>query len=53
MKGNQDKCHFLSSLDIRAKSSLHASIPENSDSQKPLGVTIDKKLNFNEHNTNL
>ena len=26
---------------------------ENSDSQKLLGVTIDRKLNFNEHVTNL
>ena len=50
---NQDKCNFLSSLDIDTKSSLPACILENSDSQKLLGVTIDKKLNFDEHVTNL
>ena len=46
MKANQDKCHFLSSLDISAKSLLPTCIP---GSQKLLGVTIDSKLNFNEH----
>ena len=53
MKANQDKCHFLSSLDITTKLSLLACTLENSDSQKLLGVTIDRKLNFNEHVTNL
>ena len=53
LKANQDKCHFLSSLDINTKISLPACILENSDSQKLLGVTIDRKLNFNEHVTNL
>ena len=53
LKANQDKCHFLSSLDINTKFSLPACILENSNSQKPLGVIIDKKLNFNEHITNL
>ena len=53
MEANQDKCHFLSSLDINTKFSLHACILENSNSQNLLGATIDRKLNFNEHVTNL
>ena len=53
LKANQDKCHFLSSLDINTKFSLPACILENSDSQKLLAVTIDRKLNFNKHVTNL
>ena len=53
LKANQVKCHFLSSLDINTKFSLPACILENSNSQKLLGVTIDRKLNFNEHVTNL
>ena len=53
MKANLDKCHSLSSIDINTKFSLPTCILENSDSQKPLGVTIDRKLNFNEHVTNL
>ena len=53
IKANQDKCHFLSSLDINTKFSLPARILGNSDSQKLLGVTIDRKLNFNEHVTYL
>ena len=50
LKANQGKCHFL---DINTKFSLPACILENSDSQKLLGVTIERKLNFNEHVTNL
>ena len=53
MEANQDICHFLSSLDINTKFSLHACILENSNSQNLLGATIDRKLNFNEHVTNL
>ena len=53
LKANQDKCHFLSSLDINTKFLLPACILENSNSKKLLGVTIDRKLNFNEHITNL
>ena len=52
LKANQDKCHFLSRLNINTKFSLPACILENSNSQKRLRVTIDKKLNFNEHVTN-
>ena len=53
LKANQDKCHFLLSLDINTKFSLPADILENSNSQKSFGLTIDRKLNFNEHVTNL
>ena len=53
MKANQDKYHFLLSLDINTKFSLPACILQISDSQKLLGVTIDRKLNFKEHVTNL
>ena len=52
-KTNQEKCHFLSNLDINTKLSLHVCILENSNSQKLFGVTIDRKLNFNEHVNNL
>ena len=38
---------------MNAKFSLPSCILENSNSQKLLGVTIDRKLNFNEHVTNL
>ena len=53
MKANQDKCHFLSSLDLSRTFSLPTCILENLSSQKPFGVTIDRKLNFNEHVTKL
>ena len=53
LKTNQDKCHFISSLDINAKFSLPACILENSDSEKLFGVTVNRKLNFKEHVTNL
>ena len=53
MKTNQDKCHFLSSLDIRTKFLLHVCLLENSHSQKLLDVAIDRKLDFNEHVTYL
>ena len=54
LRSNQDKCHFfLSSLDINTKFSLPACILGNSNSQKPLGVATDRKLNFNKHVINL
>ena len=49
LKANDEKCHFLSSFDINANFSLPACILENI--LKFLGVTIDRKLNFNEHVT--
>ena len=51
MKANQDKCHFLSSLDINTKFLPPVCILENSDSQKI--ATIDRKFNLSEHVTNL
>ena len=53
LKANQEKCHFLSSLDINTKFLLPACILENSVSQKIIGVTIDRKMNFTKHVTNL
>ena len=55
MKANQAKCHFLSSLDIITKFLLPAYILKNSNSnsQRLLGVIIDRKLNFNERVTKL
>ena len=53
LKANQDKCHFLLSLGINTKFSLPACILEDSSSQNLLGVTVDRKLNFNEHVANL
>ena len=49
MKANQDKFHYLPRLEF----SLPACILDNSGSQKLLDVTIDRKLDFNEHVTNL
>ena len=51
MKANQDKCHFLSVLDITTKLSDYSI--ENWNSEKPLEVMIGRKLNFQEHITNL
>ena len=53
LQANQEKCHFLLSLDINTKFSLLACILENSNSLKLLGLTDDRELNFNEHGTNL
>ena len=53
MKANEDKCHFLSSLDISTKFSLPTCILKSSVSQKLLGVTTDRMLHFNKLVTNL
>ena len=53
MKTSQNKSHFLSSLDTGTKFLIRAWIVENSISQKFLVVTIERKLNFLEHVTNL
>ena len=53
MQANQDKCHFLLSLDISTMLSLPACILENSDPHKLRGVTIDRKFSFHENVTNL
>ena len=53
MKANTGKCHFISSVDTSTKFSLTNCSIDNSNSQKLLGVTIDRKLNFQEHVSNL
>ena len=53
MKANIDKCHFLSSLDIASTMTIENFIIQNSASQKLLGITIDRYLNFDEHVSNL
>ena len=49
IKSNQDKCHFLSSLDLNTEIILDKCGITNSNSGKLLGIHIDRKLNFNEH----
>ena len=46
MKVNQDKCHFLSSLDISEKSLLPACILKKTQILKLFGVTVDRKWNL-------
>ena len=53
MKANLSKCHFLSNLDISTKISVGSSDIENTHSQNLLGFTIDRKLNFHDHVSNL
>ena len=53
MKANQEKCHFLSSLDISKKVLLSPCILETSGFQKLAGVAIDIKLRFRDNVTNL
>ena len=53
LEANQEKFHFILSLNINAKYSLPVCILENSNSQKPLGVKNGIKLDINKHVTNL
>ena len=53
MKANPKKCNFLSSLEANTQIFLDECNIKTSVSQKVLGVTIDKKLSFNEHVSNL
>ena len=53
MKANPDKYHFLSSPDMNTKIPGSSFDIENTHSQKFLGVTIDGKLNFHDHVSNL
>ena len=46
MKANIDKCHFLSSLDVATTITIE------NFSQKLLGITINRHLNFDEHVSN-
>ena len=52
MNKNPSKCHFLSSFDINTKISVSSFDIENTHSQKLLGVTIDRKLNFHDQLSN-
>ena len=53
MKANLDKCHFLSILDMSTKITVSIFDIENANLKKLLGVTIDRKLNFHDHVSNL
>ena len=47
MKANQDKCHLLSSLNIKTEICLDKNTLQNT--KYLLGITIDNKLTLNEH----
>ena len=53
MKANQDKCHFLSSLDTTTGLLLPDCSVENSSSEKLPEVIVERKLKFEEQVTNL
>ena len=53
MKVNTGECYFPQILDIASQMTIGNFIIQNSASQKLLGITIDKHLNFNEHVSNL
>ena len=49
MKANSDKCHLLTSSTDSIAIKIKDNEILNSESEKLLGVTIDNKLNFNNH----
>ena len=49
MKANSDKCHLLMSATASIAIKIKDNEIVNSESEKLLGVTIDNKLNFNNH----
>ena len=49
MKANSDKSHLLLSTSTSSTANINGDIIKNSESEKLLGVTIDYKLNFDEH----
>ena len=49
MKANSDKSHLLLSTSTSSTANINGDIIKNSESEKLLGVTIDYKLNFEEH----
>ena len=53
MKANIDKYQFLSSFGIASTMTIENFTIQNSVSQKLLGITIDKHLNFNKHVSNI
>ena len=53
MKASSDKSHLLLSTSTSSTANINGDIIKNSESEKLLGVTIDYKLNFEEHLTKL
>ena len=55
MKVNGDKSHLLifGSKDGEVSASISGSLIQESDEEKLLGVTLDRKLNFKNHVSNL
>ena len=53
VKANLNKCHFLSILDMSTKITVSIFDIDNANLKKFLGVTIDRKLNFHDHVSNL
>ena len=51
MKANSDKSHLLLRSSTSSTANINGDIIKNSESEKLLGVTIDYKLNFEEHLT--
>ena len=49
MKANSDKSHLLLSTEEKLNANINGDLISNSKSEKLLGVTIDSKLNFDEH----
>ena len=49
MKSNNDKCHLLLTSPTETSAKVGDHIIKNSTSVNLLGITIDRKLNFNEH----
>ena len=49
MKANSDKSHLLLSTSTSSTANINGDIIKNSESEKLQGVTIDYKLNFEEH----
>ena len=49
MKGNKDKCHLVVSNNDKVSMKIDDIESENTSSEKLFGITIDSKLNFEEH----
>ena len=49
LKSNADKCHLLVSTNNSLSIDVTGYRINKSDTEKPLGVKIDKKLTFNDH----
>ena len=53
MKANADKCHLLLSTNDKFTAKIDTASIRNSQSEKLLGITIDSKLTFEPHITNI